>query len=245
MEPFSSEYSLAEALYVSPLTALSRLYNSLGMKKFCRRWVPHQLTDGLRQAKVTKCGKLLRSLEAMQRTHFRHMLTGNQGRFYVEYQHALQWSVPRDEVPQMVNPAIGTAKFMSMAIWGINSFHLLDLMLSQRISSAQYFVKHVMAPVVQTVLPKGRRRYTTGLNDHLDSCRVHFSKVTEQFVIENQLLHVPPDSPNLAFSDFWRFRRIKNGLTGRSFAEPEGLLEGVREFLARIPAAELTAVSEG
>jgi hypothetical protein len=74
--------------------------------------------------------------------------------------------------------------------------------------------------------------------------------VTEQFLIENQLLHVPypPYSTDLAPSDFWLFGRIKTGLAGRSFAEPEALLEllvGVREFLEGIPAAELTAVFEG
>jgi hypothetical protein len=64
--------------------------------------------------------------------------------------------------------------------------------------------------------------------------------------IENQLLHVPHPScsPDLAPSDFWLFGRIKTGLTGRSFAEPEELLEGVREFLEGIPAAELTAAPE-
>jgi hypothetical protein len=63
---------------------------------------------------------------------------------------------------------------------------------------------------------------------------------------ENQLLHVPhqPYRPDLALSDFWLFRRIKTGLAGRSFAEPEELLEGVREFLEGIPAPELMAVSE-
>jgi hypothetical protein len=71
--------------------------------------------------------------------------------------------------------------------------------------------------------------------------------VTKQFFIENQLLHVshPPDSPDLAPSDFWLFGRIKTGLAGRSFAEPEELLEGVREFLEGIPAVELTEVFEG
>jgi hypothetical protein len=49
-------------------------------------------------------------------------------------------------------------------------------------------------------------------------------------------------------SDFWLFGPIKAGLTGRSYAEPEELLKllkGVREFVERIPAAELTAVFEG
>jgi hypothetical protein len=53
--------------------------------------------------------------------------------------------------------------------------------------------------------------------------------VTEQFFVENQVLHVPhsPYGPNLAPSDFWLFERIKTGLADRSFAEPEELLKGV------------------
>jgi hypothetical protein len=71
--------------------------------------------------------------------------------------------------------------------------------------------------------------------------------VTEQFFIENQLLHVPhqPYSADLAPSDFWLFGHIKTELVGRSFAEPEELFEGVRESLEGIPAAELIAVFEG
>jgi hypothetical protein len=71
--------------------------------------------------------------------------------------------------------------------------------------------------------------------------------VTEQFFIESQLLHIPhpPYSPDLAPSDFWLFGRTKTGFAGRILAEPEGLLEGVREFLEKIPAAELTTVFEG
>jgi hypothetical protein len=69
----------------------------------------------------------------------------------------------------------------------------------------------------------------------------------EQFSIENQLLHVPnpPYSPDLAPSNFWLLGRIKTGLAGRSFAEPEEASEGVREFLEGIPVAELMAVFEG
>jgi transposase len=71
--------------------------------------------------------------------------------------------------------------------------------------------------------------------------------VTEQFFIENQPLQVPqpPYSPDLAPLDLWLFGRIKTGLAGRSFAEPEALLEGVREFLEGIPAVELAVVFEG
>jgi hypothetical protein len=46
-EPFSSAYSLAEALDVLPAAVLSGLHNLLGLKTFYLRWVPHQLTDDL------------------------------------------------------------------------------------------------------------------------------------------------------------------------------------------------------
>jgi hypothetical protein len=71
--------------------------------------------------------------------------------------------------------------------------------------------------------------------------------VTEQFFIENQLMHVPhpPHNPDLAPSDFWLFGPVKTALDGGGFAEPEELFEGVREFREGIPAAELTAIFEG
>jgi hypothetical protein len=65
-KPFSSEAWLAGALDVSPAAVLSHLHNSLGKKNFHLRWVPHQLTDNLQQARVAKCGELLRALEAVQ-----------------------------------------------------------------------------------------------------------------------------------------------------------------------------------
>jgi hypothetical protein len=74
---------------------------------------------------------------------------------------------------------IGTAEFMLTAISGVNGFHLPDLMLSEYRFNAQYFVEHVMAPLVQTGFPQGKTRETPRPNAHLDNCRVHFPKVTE------------------------------------------------------------------
>jgi hypothetical protein len=69
---------------------LKLLNNSLGMKNFHPGWVPHQLTDDLPQVRVAKYGELLHAPEAMQRTHFRHIITGDESWFYLEYQHTSQ-----------------------------------------------------------------------------------------------------------------------------------------------------------
>jgi hypothetical protein len=131
--------------------------------------------------KVGKFGELLRALEALQQTHFRHVITDDESWFYFECQQASQWLIYRDEIPQRVDPALGTANFMRTAVWGVNGFHRLDLMLSECRFTAQYFVEHVIAPLIQMVFPQGRTPYAPRLNVHLDNCRVHFSKVTEQF----------------------------------------------------------------
>jgi hypothetical protein len=142
---------------------------------------------------------------------------------------------------------ISTANFMFTAIRGGNGFHLLDLMPSRCRFSTQYFLEHVMAPLVQTLFAERRTWYTPRLTVHLDNSRIHFAKVMEQFFIENQLMHVPHPlySPDSVPSDFWIFGRIKTGLAGSNFAEPEELLEDIREFMEGISAAELTAVFEG
>jgi hypothetical protein len=67
---------------------LGRLHNSPGMKNFHLRWVLHSLTDDPRQVRIAKCGELLRALEAIQRTDFRHIFTGDDSWLYLEYQHA-------------------------------------------------------------------------------------------------------------------------------------------------------------
>jgi hypothetical protein len=51
---------------MSRAAVLSRLHNSLGIEKFCLRWVAHHLIDDPRQVRVAKCNEFLGALEAIQ-----------------------------------------------------------------------------------------------------------------------------------------------------------------------------------
>jgi histone-lysine N-methyltransferase SETMAR len=130
---------------------------------------------------------------------------------------------------------------MLTVIWGVDGFHVVDLMISQRSLNSEYFVNHVMAPMIAKVFPQGRTPHARLLHHHLDNCRVHFSKTTQQFVSGNHILHVPhpPYSPDLAPSDFWLSGHVETALVGQRFEEPEELLEAVTEFLNEIQRSEL------
>jgi hypothetical protein len=78
----------------------------------------------------------------------------------------------------------------------------------------------------------------------LESCRVHFSKVTEQSITENHISHVPHPfySPDLAPSDFSLFGHATTSLVGKLFDATEDLLEAITEFLEEIQLSELEIV---
>jgi hypothetical protein len=117
-------------------------------------------------------------------------------------------------------------------------------MTSQRSFNSEYFVSLVLARMVAKVFPQGRISQTHRLQLHLDNCRFRFSKSTEQFITENQIRRVshPPDSLDLAPSDFWPFGHVKTSLVGQTFDEPEQLLEVITEFLNDIQLPEVVTV---
>jgi hypothetical protein len=68
---------------------------------------------------------------------------------------------------------------MLTVIWEVDGFHVIDLITSQRSFNSEYFVSHVLAPMVAKVFPQGRIPHTRRLQLQLDNYRVHFSKAIE------------------------------------------------------------------
>jgi histone-lysine N-methyltransferase SETMAR len=133
---------------------------------------------------------------------------------------------------------------MLTVFWGVDGFHVVDLMTSQRNFNSEYFVSHVLAPMAAKVFPRGRILHTRPLQLCLDNCRVHFSKAIEQFITENHIGRAPHPSysPDLAPSDFWLFGHLKTSLVGQTFDAPEQLLEVIADFWGEIQPPEVVAV---
>jgi hypothetical protein len=158
--------------------------------------------------------------------------------------HSAQWSVCRDDVATKTKPINSTPKFMLTVMWGVKGFHVVDSMTSHDQFNSQYFVEHVMVPLVQETFPHGRNRRALRLHLHLDNCQVHFSKVAEQFLEANDILRIlhPPYIQDLAPSDCWSFGRIKTAPADAKFDEPEQLLNAITEFVNTISVEELRVV---
>jgi hypothetical protein len=89
-------------------------------------------------------------------------------------------------------------------MWGIDGFDVVDLMTEQHSYNTQYFLSHVLEPLLLAVFPDGRQPHSRLQSLHLDNCRVHCSKASENSFAENSIIRVPhpPYGFDLAPSDF-------------------------------------------
>jgi hypothetical protein len=89
-------------------------------------------------------------------------------------------------------------------MWGVDSFHVVNLITFQEMSNSQYFPNNVLTHFLLKIFLQGRQRHARRLRCHPGHFRVHFSKASEQLFTENEIVRVPhpPYSPDLAPSDF-------------------------------------------
>jgi hypothetical protein len=80
--PFEWTRSIAERLCVSHATVLKHLYVSIGFKSFHLHWVPHLLTDDLRQKRKEYASVMLPFLYAAQHDGWHHTVTGDKSWFF-------------------------------------------------------------------------------------------------------------------------------------------------------------------
>jgi hypothetical protein len=90
-------------------------------------------------------------------------------------------------------------------MWGIDGFHVVDLLTRQQIFTSQDVIANVMTPLVFKVLTEGKCSHALQLHSHFDNSRVNFSNISVKFQAENEIVRVlqPLKSPDLAPSDFW------------------------------------------
>jgi hypothetical protein len=133
-----------------------------------------------------------------------NIVTGDESWLTFELQRSTQCSASPEAVPERMRQPISTKKFVFPEISGVDGFHVVDLTISQHNFDSRSFINHVLLPLIEKAFPKGRNPHASRHRLHVDNCRVHFSKITEQSIAQNHIFRVPQPcySPNLALSDF-------------------------------------------
>jgi hypothetical protein len=79
---------------------------------------------------------------------------------------------------------------------------------------------------------------------HADNARPHVAKCVTEYVDYNSLKRAPhpPDSADLAPSDFYLFGHIKHQLQGHEYTEGAELVLAISEILKQIPTDTLVDI---
>jgi hypothetical protein len=85
-EPFLSARVLAVRLSSTQQTIKRVLVSHLGMRKFVRRWILHDLSEANRRERVLKSNLLLEELRADEWNEFANTMTGDESRFCLSYE---------------------------------------------------------------------------------------------------------------------------------------------------------------
>jgi hypothetical protein len=130
---------------------------------------------------------------------------------------------------------------MLTVIWGIDGFHVVNLMNGQHSYNTEHLLSHILEPMLLTVFPDGRKPHFCPLTLRLDNCCIHRSKASENVFAEDSIIRLlhPPYSPDLAPSNLWLFGHMKAALAGQQVPKPEGFLTDIQGFLSEIQRSEL------
>jgi hypothetical protein len=93
-------------------------------------------------------------------------VTRDKNYFYVEF------SVFPIDAPPRVRTTIASRKFMLAVIRGVMGFDVVDLMTTQKRFNSEYFVEHIIKPLVNESYPGRRNPHAPRIQVHLDNCPV-------------------------------------------------------------------------
>jgi hypothetical protein len=123
------------------------------MKIFLLRWIPHELTDELREIMIEEYRELHPMLEGLEKRTFPSPVTDDESWFALQFQHSAKWTVSRNDVPQKVRQLIGTSKLMLRVMSAVDGFHIVNLMTSRETFNSQYFIDTVLTHLPPKIFP--------------------------------------------------------------------------------------------
>lgn len=216
------------------------LHGELGVRKLISRWVPHNLSEEQKAARVDWCRSILKCYNGGKSKAVYNMVSGDESWIYSyepERKHQSAVWVFDDEVkPTKVVRSRSVSKKM-VASFVSKKGHVATIPLEeQRTVTADWYIT-VCLPEVLAELRQGNPRRRVIL--HHDNASSHTAHKTTKFLNDEnvELMSHPPYSPDLSPNDFFTFPRIKDLLRGQRFENPEAAVEAYKSAILAMPTS--------
>ena len=163
------------------------------------------------------------------------IITSDESWFYYENYHDAMWARSADEVKPRPKRTIGARKCMLTVFWGLQGFHLVDILPHGMTFNCAY-VSTLITRLDKNLHETGQENGLAGVILHWDNARPHVAGTTKTLLTNLQATTMPhpPYSPDLAPCDFFLFGHVKRQLQGSNFEDTPSLITRINEILSAI-----------
>jgi [histone H3]-lysine36 N-dimethyltransferase SETMAR len=217
------------------------LHDELWVRKLISRWVPHNLSEEQKVARVTWCRTTLERFNGGTSNLVYNIVSGDESWIYAyEPESKTQstvWSFVNELKPTKVTRSRSVSKKM-VASFVAKSGHVATICLEDRKTVTAEWYTTICLPEVIAELRKTDPKRRIIL--HHDNASSHTARRTIEFLAENKidLMDHPPYSPDLSPNDYFTFPRIKEKLRGQRFQSPEEAVEAYKMAILTTPTSE-------
>lgn len=202
------------------------LYNliqtRLEFRKVVAKWVPKVLTNEQKVKRVENAKSLLNHYGDDWDDFLSNLLTVDETWVYYEpsetQRTASAWQLPGEKPPEVGRISNMRKKTMATVFWNKKGIVHIDYLKTGKSINSEYYCS--LLDIVQSKIPSRKRSKVIFLQDN---CPAHKAKITKEKIANFRwtLLDHPPYSPDLAPSDFFLFRNLKNDLLKTRFLDYE------------------------
>lgn len=235
-------YREIEASLDISMTSINKiLHEHLHVKKVCSRWIPHNLTNAQKEARVDWCKKMLKKFAQGASKAVYNICTGDESWIYSydpeTKQQSTVWVFQDEPNPTKVVRGRSTSKQMVACFFGITG-HVATVPLEHRRTvNSEWYTTICLPEVFEKLREKSKKRR---IILHHDNASCHRSAETMQFLTGQniELMGHPPYSPDLAPNDFFLFPNIKKKLRGQRFPTPEEAVFAFKTHVLEVPESD-------
>lgn len=213
------------------------LHDHIGVRKLCARWIPHNLTESQKKARVDWCRKNIERFDRGQSNHVYDIVTGDETWIYCyepeSKQQSAQWVFPDEDKPTKVKRGRSASKQMVASFFGRTGHVATVALPPDSTVNAEWYTTQCLRAVLIKVREK---RPKGGIILHHDNARPHIANRTTEYLKANgvEILHSPSNSPDLAPCDFFLFPTIKNKMRGLQYNSPEEAIEAYEKNVSEV-----------
>lgn len=231
---------ISQNLQISVGSVEEIIKNKLEYRKVSARWIPRLLTEEHKLNRLQITSSLLQRYEREADEFLDSIVITDET--WVHYftpeskRASMQWRHTTSPKPKKAKTVSSADKVMATFFWDSQGVLFVDFLTERRTINADYYLTLLRDKVKQAIRNKRKRRQSSVCLLQ-DNARPHTAAKTIETINKLQwdLLPHPAYSPDLAPSDFYLFRPLKEFLAGKRFQSNNDVIEAVQEWIRMQP----------